>query len=534
MPTAFERLARLPAEIYQRVSRAALSAGILGGSSTAVGPNPSAALGGLSDYVIRDRMLDGTVYRRGYGLQEILRVLNKPCTTDDENKWSVPGYYNPVPQIVGFYESTTLYGQWDHELKPVKRKGEDVDQKLADLLGRLWRWSRLDVRKAELTTLAANQGTVGIRIVYDANGDDPRVYLDFDDPRWITRVDLDARGNCRTVVLEYALAAYDENGRPTTPKVVREVISAEGFSRQVDGQEQLSEAERANALGVCPYVLCRHRRRTGEVFGRHAYDGSERAIFGIDLGLSQLDESLQEHIWPRLFMTAAGPKPTTFKTGKYTLVYVQSREGVPPATLEAVSPNITVAETAEHFTQLDAWLREKNPAMILSALKLLSGVSGETLQQVLKPAESEALRARAEYEAALVQALQIALSLAIANRVPDFDLGTGVGTAEAAHKAYDDGQGPEYFTFKERPAIPPTVFQQLQMAQARVADQGAKLDLANKAKNTGVHSDNNVMRLAGMDDKQIAQNKREISQLDLPPDPVAGADFNGRRKPAPN
>lgn len=528
MPSAFDRLIALPAEIVGRVSRSYSAVGLLGGTTTASGPNPAAAIGGLSDYVLRDRMLDGSIYRKGFGLQEILRALNRPCGVDDEGKWSVPGYYNPVPQIVGFYEHT-LYGHWGEELRPVDREGNDVDETLADLLGRLWRWSRLDVRKSELTTLASNHGTAGIRIVHDDNDGDPRIWLDFDDPRWITRVDFDARGNCRTVVLEYALARYDTNGRATTPAEVREVISAEGFSLQVDGTEKLDAAQQENVLGVCPYVLCRHKRRTGETFGRHAYDGSERAIWGIDLGLSQLDESLQTHIWPTLFMTAPGDKPQTFQTGKYKLIYVQSKADNPPATLEAVAPNITLAETAEHFAQLDAWLREKNPAMILSALKLLSGISGETMQQVLKPAESEALRARGEYEPAIIQALQIALSIGIAKGVDGFDLGTGKGTAEAAAAAYDDGQGPEYFQFAKRPALPPTVTQQQQQALANTAEQGAKIDLAAKAQKTGVYSDREVMRLAGMSEADITRNEGEIGRFDLQDEAVV----QDARRPQP-
>jgi hypothetical protein len=138
-------------------------------------------------------------------------------------------------------------------------------------------------------------------------------------------------------------------------------------------------------------------------------------------------------------------------------------------------------------------------------------------------------RAKSGYEHALTRAAQIGLSEGV--RLSLWDLGTGMGSAEAADAAFQDGQ--EDFAFAERSALPATAYDKVQQANANVAEQKSKLDLAASASRTGVHSDNNIMRMAGMTDAQIATNKREIQQSDLPADPAVTQDFtraNGKAR----
>jgi hypothetical protein len=532
MPNVLDRILSTGREIFDRVS----AAGTYSGSSGLMNGGNATPLGianAPTEYELRDLMLSGDIYRPtsavagvtagGGGLKWVLRGLNRPCNAQDEGKWAIPGYYNPVPQIVGFY-ANTLYGHWGTELRPVDPdRKEDIPTALADPLARLWRWSRLDSRKDELTALAANQGTVGIRVVTDAgmDGVTPRIYLDFDDPRFITRVIQDGRGNVLAAILHYTEVFYDERGN-RADRQIQEVISKWGFSKQVGtyndnrifagGEELLTPKQQENPLGVCPYVLLRHSRRNGQVFGTHAYSGTERAIWGIDLGLSQLDESVIDHLWPTWFMTGAGPKPEPKKTGKYRLIYVKTERDVPPPSAEAMVPTINIADTIAQIQQNDAFVRERNPAMILSSLKLLSGISGETLQQVLKPAESECQRARAEYETALIAALQIGLSLGVVKGM--WDLGTGTGSQQAADAAYDDGQGPEAFVFADRPAIPPTVSQQVAQAAADEAKKQAKLKTAQMASVAGFDQQS-VLEHAGKTPAEAKEIKRRKAQEDV-------------------
>jgi hypothetical protein len=349
-------------------------------------------------------------------------------------------------------------------------------------------------------TLVANQGTAGIRVVSEG-GADPRVYLRFDHPGKIIDVEEDARGNWVNVLLRYP-AYYAENlGEPTTRVEIEELIGKQRFSQFVDGAQQLEPDQQRNALGICPYVPIRHTRRNGELFGRHAYDGSERAIHGINWGLSQVDEATARAIQTTLFMTGAGDPPDPITLGWLTAIYVKLANGTPPPDMKYITPQLEIGPVGEFITGNIEKLYTRQPELILNALKLLSGTSGETLAQVLKPVEAAVLRARRMYEDSVVRAIQIALSSGVLLGL--WNLGTGTGTADAADRAYDDGQGVE--------ALSPTTAQQIAQATADNADKTAKVALMAQAENVTGLSQNEVLRLGGYTDDQIATIGDEVA-----------------------
>lgn len=462
-------------------------------------------------YLVRDLMLEGTVYAQrspsGY-LGDILTTLGKPC--GDDAPPIVP-YYNPVPAIVGCYQNA-LGGRLGEELKAERPDGKPLPKATADALARVWRWTNLDARLEELTTLVANQGTAGIRIVGDGEGADGRVYLQFEHPSTIADAEEDSRGNLVNVLLRYQVYFSPSLGDPYVPVDVEELIGKERFSKKVGGDEQLDAEEQVNRLGICPYRLMRHCRRSGDFFGRHAYEGSELAIHGINWALSQLDEATARAINETVFMSGAGDAPQEIPLGRLTAMYVKLAQGVPVGDLKYIVPQLAVAETGESIIRNVELLYTRQPELILNALKLLSGTSGETLAQVLKPVESAVLRARRLYEADLIAALQLAQSIGIVMGL--WDLGTGRGTPEAADRAYDDGQGPEAMRFADRPALPPTVYAKIQQAQADVADRKAKMELAAAGAKAGVSHDEQL-RLAGYSQADIDRINAEKADQDL-------------------
>jgi hypothetical protein len=462
-------------------------------------------------YRVRDLMLDGTVYapRRGTAgggyLWDIQRALGKPCDADAP---PILPYYNPVPAVVGCYQNA-VGGRLGEELKVEDPNGDPLKRAVEDAIRRVWRWSNLDASLEELTTLVANQGTAGIRVVSEG-GPDPRVYLRFDHPGAIADAEEDARGNLVNVLLRYQTYFQENLGDPYTPVEVEELIGKQRHSQLIGGVQQLEADQQRNALGVCPYVVIRHARRTGEFFGRHAYDGSEMPIHGINWGLSQVDEATARAINETVFMAGAGDAPDEMQLGRLTAMYVKLSNGVPAPEMKYIVPQLAIGETGESIVRNVELLYTRQPELILNALKLLSGTSGETLAQVLKPVEAAVLRARRMYESAIVSAVQIALSAGVLLGL--WDLGTGTGTADAADRAYDGGQGPEAFRFADRPALPPTPQQMLTTAQASVADKQAKATLAKSAVAV---SDRERLRLAGYTDAEIEQIESEKADQDV-------------------
>ncbi len=490
--------------------------------SYAPAPVRSVADTRITDYDRRDMMLDGTIYnpvrRSGGGgaLRHILQDLGKPC---DEAKNTIVGYFHPTRAIVDCY-ANTLTGSFGNELVP-EIDGKPVKPAVADALSRLWRWSNLDAYKTSLTELAANQGTVGIRVVTlfpdkKKPNRQPRVFLDFDHPKDIIDVESDERGNPINVLLEYEVFHSPAIGEPERAVKVREIIGKDRHSKEFEGVEQLTPEQQVNQLGVCPYVVLRHDQKHGEFFGRHAYYGSERAIHGINWGLSQLDESVWQHIFPTWMFSGAGPKPVKYTLNKLTALYIQDRQNHPSGTAEAITPQIAIAETVEYVRNNVEFLRERQPEMILTSLKLLSGISGETLAKVQQPVEAAIRKARSQYEDAIIRALQIGMSFGVLMRL--WDIGTGMGTKEAADRAYDDGQGPEAFGFKDRPALPPSPYSQQEQARADVAAQKERFALASSASKL-IGDRVELLKLAGYDDTEAER----LAAVEPPKDePQAG------------
>jgi hypothetical protein len=159
--------------------------------------------------------------------------------------------------------------------------------------------------------------------------------------------------------------------------------------------------------------------------------------------------------------------------------------------------------------------------MVLNALRLLSGISGETLAQILKPTETAVLRARAMYEDSLVRALQLGLSYGVLYSM--WNLGTGMGTPDAAERAYDDGQGPEAFAFEEREALPLTPMAAINAAKAKSAERDANLAAAAQA--DGILPRKMIYTdILGYDDAEAQRMIDEQAQVDVVPNSADGTD----------
>lgn len=456
-----------------------------------------------SDAELRELMLAGTIYdpaSAGGGLKYVYKALGRPCANEGENP--IIGYFNPVHPICNF--STNAFGgTLGSELKLVDPKGKPLAAAVEAAIGKIWAWSNLNTRSAELAVENANQGAVGCRIVFEP-GPPPRIYLDLDSRKIIKRVDFDGRRNVRTVWLTYTIQGTNEDGTPGETINVEETISKFGFSLLYDGVEQLSADEQLNPMGVCPYVVFNYEMRVGHDLGVHAYFGSERAIHGINWSLSQLDESTRAHLWPYIFSSSPAKAPSKLKLGKTTLLHSQTREGMPQPTFDAQVPKVNYADIVAYVVQAADWLRERQPQLVLNSLKLIGGVSGETLQQLLIPAQSESMRVRRMIEDTMVRAIQIALSVGIYHRA--FELGTSNGTKEAADRAYGDGGGVMAFKFADRPALPPTVAQKIQNATADQSEMAAKAGLAASLQKLGLPMDE-VWGTLGYDATKIAALK---------------------------
>jgi hypothetical protein len=476
-------------------------------------------------YAQNKAMLDNTIYdlQAEGGFREAILERLFGVTQVDSQGVRLAGNYNPTRNIVDAYQNV-FRGNWGQEIKVA----DTVDEKPVNPalvtddspLRRIWRWSNLDTQKQILQEWAANLGTVGIRIVAVADPDPlkRRVTLQFDHPGTIIDFDEDDRGNVTQVLLRYK-ALRGPLGERRYDVDVEELITKEEFVQTIAGNETMRSP---NGLGVCPYVILRHRD-DGHEFGKWAYAGTEDLIHQINWLISNQGESIVEHGWPTWFATAGGNAPQTFEFGRKKVAYVKTDPNTPPPSLEPLVAPLNQADARAYWERLLNMLVDRQPEMVVSNIESLSGQSGETIAKLLIPAEMAIERAKSQYEHAIKRAMQIGLSEGI--RIGLWDLGTGRGTAEAADRAYQ--QGMEDFDFVPRRPLPETVYDKIQSVTAENAQASAKLNLMSKAESVTNLSGKEVLRQGGFDKAAIAKIRKEKAQEDATAASSDGVDTVG-------
>ena len=308
--------------------------------------------------------------------------------------------------------------------------------------------SNLDTEKQVMQERAAKLGNVGIR-VHAKRGptpEDSRVFLTFDHPAKILDYDDDTQGNITSILLEYT-RIEGPLGEDREEHVYREWLTKESFRVERDG-EAFGEVV-PNLLGVCPYVLLFHRTGGGE-WGRPAHHGAETVVHEINALIARHKRLMHRHSYPKWFATGSGPEPDTISFGEEKVLYArQGGDDVTPRLVPMVT-ELQHTEIRQFWLELIKLLGERQPELMLYQLRALSGMSGETIAQLLKPTETVIELAKRHYEHVLVRAVQIALSWGVLLR--KWDLGTGMGSPANAERAFRTGR--ENFAFDPRPSLP--------------------------------------------------------------------------------
>lgn len=409
------------------------------------------------DNQIYDRTADG-------GQRDAVnRALGNAMAVD------LDGLYNPVASVVDLYQHA-LGGQFaaspddqgESAIQIIPGRGTQA-QPLQAALYQVWQWSNMTMERQPLCRLAANLGTCGLRVV--ANPQRRRVYLKVEHPGIIQDVEIDDRGNVRGIVLE-----WDEVvGLGTAQEVItiREELTKQQFAtyrvhhQQLIPYDRMRRADRGpdamipNELGLVPYVLVQHNY-TGEPFGQNAYQRVLPALDRLNALLSHIDVQIHQHVRVNWFVAAPGSGPQEFDLSGQQIIYLNTSVGGGTPVIRPLLADLNLADaTAQARMQLNL-IADMLPELKAVSGTFLSGMSGQTVSELRKPAEDALLLARANYEHALIRAQQIALSYGILYRL--WDLGSGMGSVLAAEQAYTHGL--EDHRFAPRPALTGTAVAQ--------------------------------------------------------------------------
>lgn len=377
------------------------------------------------------------------------------------------GIFNPAKRVVDIYKHI-FSGAFGDEIQI-----DSANDLVAPALNKVWQWGNINIERQIMLFEGPLFGTVGIRTVARSLPT-PRVYNRFDSAEKIKYITYDDRGNVETAVIEYIRNESTLHGTRDN-HVITEILAPDEFSTLRDGipydlinnraNGELSKYE--NVLGVTPYVILKHKH-TGLDWGLGALAGEESKIDLLNMLIGHIITQIIRHVKVKWLMAASGNPPKDIDLGDTSVAYIKTDPTVTtaPIMLPMVA-NLSLGDAISMASMMLDELRDSLPELKATDGKFLSGQSGETVAQLRQPAEQLIIDARGNYEDALIRAQKISLSWGI--RLGLWNLGTGTGTKAAAESAYINGL--EDHKFNTRPALPLTVYQQLELETKRLANK---------------------------------------------------------------
>jgi hypothetical protein len=455
-------------------------------------------------YAINEGLYDNQCYDDPQHWKTIREKWLKKCPPDDH----VIGWFSPFKEIVEAYQNV-LPGTFGNGLEiddKADEQGRPVNRQIIEPITTIWRDSGLDSTKAEMLRYGANLGTFALRAVQLDSG---AVVVQVHHPGRIFDAEIDGQGNCVAVVLKYFLP-FNVSTDPMSPSYTQvevvEVITKEEFSLTFNGEQQLADDVRPNKLGFCPYVIAPHKR-TGTIFGDWSYKGSEAQIHAINYRIHKQNISIGRHQFPKWILASGGGPPAEVNIGGDNVIWLELRKDTPNPFAQPAVPQIDQEHALKFWIETRNMIRGRQPELTINDVQLFSNISGETIAQVLKPAEAAILGVRPNYDHALIRAMQMALT--IGAKAGRWELGT-----TDLDEAYRTGL--LNWRLKQRPALPMTPQMQVAMIDAQLAEQNAKLAMAAAAMKLGLPLDE-VWKLAGYTTAQIAKMKEAKAKIDVVP-----------------
>lgn len=477
------------------------------------------------EYKRADQFYDNTLYSTEYDCNLRREIFRDLVGREINDRAELLPHFNPVAGIVDAYQHA-LRGSLGREIK-LELDGDPLDSKLQTAIETIWKDSRFDDRKEAYQHYAANYGCAGLRVQATKNdAGQTSIRIIPTRPAEIIDIEETETGSLTSVLLEYqVLSGPLGEGREFT--TYRELLTKETFERwQVRDRKRTLETL-PNELGVCPFVLCRHRdkgRKPGQSseYGMTAYHGSEDLIHLINIRMSQCGLALDKALWAKWFVSAGSANPEQFDFSGTTVIYSQAGNEDPQPTISALVEKIDSAGAMKQIELLMRTLIERQPEMVLDNLEALSGQSGETIAKLLVPVESRITTARQKYESPLIDAIRIGLSFGV--MMSKWDLGTGSGTREAADRAYRSGV--EDFTFNTRSALPQTAADIKAHAEAKFAEKKSGFDAARAGQNI-VPSEEQI-RVAGYSEEEAKKLAADVAAQQEESNARASGNANSR------
>jgi hypothetical protein len=350
-----------------------------------------------------------TAYKSDYSLYKYIRPI-----------------YNPSFRLGEFWKSHLFGGQLDNDAReagaiPIVTDNESLRPAIAEL----WKWSRWNINKDVLTTRGSILGDAAIQIIDDVSRG--RVYMHLLHPGLIETVDRDPFGNVKGYVLKENRV---HDGRTVT---YSEEVTREGdfvvYRTYLNG-ELFAWPENTDRTGrpvsewrepytFVPLVVFQHND-VGLEWGWSELHPVRAKMQEVDDIASQISDQVRKTIDPVWLMKGIKNPGTVTLSGRSSTTNVPSpgREeiqalwNVPTdGGAMAMVPDLDLEQTLAHLSGLLEEI-ERDVLELSPDIHTSSGdASGRALRTARQPVISKVLQRRANYDAALVSAQQMAISI---------------------------------------------------------------------------------------------------------------------------
>ena len=353
------------------------------------------------------------VYKANYALYRYTRAI-----------------YNPSTRLGTFWRSHLMGGLLDPEAGDGSSTPSALpiitdNEALRPAIAQLWQWSNWQSRKGLWTLQGAVMGDCVLQVTDDVARN--KVYLEVVNPTIISDITLDPFGNVKGYVIEYdrpddASAIRTVTYRETCERGAGDDVIFTTYKNNVphawDGRDQSQWVE---AYGFVPMVFHNHVNIGGPYGWSELYPALAKMRELDDLA-SKVSDHARISVHPSWLFnfkkpgkaaneTAAAPAETDVrpKAGREEIpsLYVDKDS----ARGQALVADLNYDGVLSHIGNLLEGLENDYPELSYDKLRLSGTASGEALRAARQPAEAKVTERRAEYDAALVSAQQMAIAI---------------------------------------------------------------------------------------------------------------------------
>lgn len=332
---------------------------------------------------------------------------------------------NPVYQMAEFYKTYVWGGRLDMEAGNSPDTALPIEtefEHLRPFIAQLWKWSNWRMQRNIVPFYGASLGDVAIKIIDDT--DSKKVYLSVVHPAKLDEFEKDPYGNIKAYKISYQRTddegtnqvEYTETAERDEGTGVIYSLYKNGKLHAWDGAESGQWSEQ---YGFVPMVHIQHRE-TPYGWGEAEIHPRMALVREIDDQRSLLNDQIRKVVnapWivsgetadsftSSQFSQDTNERPQSMRE-EMVMLFLANAD----SSMEPMVTNLPINDVRENVKDLTRELESDFPELGLKRIRDMAQASGVAVRRLQQPAANKVQTYRDAYDGALVQAMQMALSI---------------------------------------------------------------------------------------------------------------------------